>query len=144
MKRLIKLIAKYIFLILSVVLHVITFFSYLDYLKVLEQIEQDNIPIDIMFGGWTIALSFMIIALYELIVKSKYFKLLIRIFLVLLFIGAILKNVIPIDDFDAGVENTSAFSGFITLILFLIYGLKKIYEKRRMPAAKLSRWSRLK
>jgi Na+/glutamate symporter len=135
MKRPINIFAKNIFLILSGVLLVLTLFNYLDYLKVLEQIEQDNIPIDVMFGGWTVAVSYIIMAFYELIVRNRYFKLLIRVFLFLLFVGIILKNVIPVDDFDAGVENTSVFSGFITLILFLIYGLKKIYDKRRMPAA---------
>lgn len=135
MKRPINIFAKNIFLILSGVLLVLTLINYLDYLKVLEQIEQDNIPIDVMFGGWTVAVSYIIMALYELIVKNRYFKSLIRVFLFLLFAGINLKNVIPVNDFDAGVENTSVFSGFITLILFLIYGLKKTYDKRRMPAA---------
>jgi hypothetical protein len=57
MKRLMRLITKYIFLILSAVLLVITFLNYLDYLKVLEQIEQDNLLIDVMFSDWVVGVA---------------------------------------------------------------------------------------
>jgi len=136
MKRQMRLITKYIFLILSVVLLIITTLNYLDYLKVLEQIEKDNLLIDVLFGGWTVLISFIVIVLYELIVKNKNLKLLIRIFMLLLFLGIILKNKIPIDDFDAAIENTSVFSGFIALILFVVHGLRKLFDKKhKLPAA---------
>jgi len=131
-----KIITKYSLLILSTVLIIITIFDYIDYKQLLLQIEQENLLIDVMFNGWYVTFSFIIIALYELITKNKYFKVFIRFLLVLIFLGILLKNVIPIEDFDAGVENTTVFSGVITILLFLLLGLKKIYDnKYKLPAA---------
>ena len=123
-------------LILSVVLIVIYIFAYIDYKQLLIQIEQENLPIDVMFNGWAVAISFLIISLYELIIKNKHIKLLIRILLMLLFLGIIFRNVIPIESFDSGLENMTVFSGMITIIFFLVYGLKKVYDKKyKLPAA---------
>ena len=131
-----KIITKYSLLILSTVLIIITIFDYIDYKQFALQVEQENLLIDVLFNGWFVTFSFIFIALYELITKNKYFKVFIRFFLVLIFLGIILKKFIPIDDFDAGVENTTVFSGMITIILFLLHGLKRMNNKKyKMPAA---------
>jgi len=124
-----KLIVKYYSLILSAILIVNTIVDYIDYKPLVDLLEKDNLPIEIEFYGWYLTFSFIIIALYEFVTNNKFFKLLARILLTLILLARLFSNIIPIEDFDAGVENTAAFSGMIAIILFFVLGLKKIYFK---------------
>lgn len=121
-----KILDKFGFLMLWVVLMVITFFNYLDYKNLLLFIEQEGLLIHILFDGWIVSFSFLSIALLELLVKNKHFKFFIRILLVLLFFGIVLKNFNPIKNYDYMIENTAIFSGMMALLILLVLGIKKL------------------
>ncbi len=112
---------------MSTILIITTIFEYWDFKHFIAQIEVESILAEYMFNGWIVALSFLLIALYEFIIKNKPFKIFIRIFLTLILIGKLNCNNIPVTDFCSGVENTAIFSGVIAVILLIILGLQKIY-----------------
>ena len=124
-----KIIYKYYTLTLIVILVTITVDNYMEYQQNLAQIERDKLPIDLIFGGWSVVFSFLLIMVYEWIIENGIYKLLIRILLTLIFLGKIFSNTIPIDDFDSGVENVSVVSGFIVCILLTRHGLNKLIKK---------------
>ena len=131
-----KFLARFGFLILSLFLILSAVFAYIDYKHLLVEIEKKNLLIEVWFNDGYVAFAFLIISFFELLVKNKNIKILIRVFLILIFLGIILKNVIPIEDFDAGIENTIIFSGIITLVLLFAHGLKILYDKKyKLPAA---------
>lgn len=118
----------YSFLLVTILL-VYVIIDYKDLQQLIAQTEEEGIIVDFVFGGWEVLVSFIIITLFELILKNRLYKLLIRVFLTLILMGLLFSKYIPIEDFISGVENTAVFSGFIAIILFLALGIKRLYLK---------------
>lgn len=135
-----KLLFKYYSILLVVILILYVINQYLDLKQLIAQSEKDGLIVDFAFNGWIVLFSFTIITIFELILENSFYKLLIRIFLTLTLIGLLFSHSIPVDQFESGIENTIVFSGFITIIILLVLGLKKLHlrlfkQKTKRPVA---------
>ncbi len=123
------MLKKYYTIILSLILIVWTIIESIKFEKLTKQIESEGLIIDLIFVGWEVLFSFIMIALYEQITKHKKLKSFIKILLTIILFGAIFKYTIPIADFDVALEYTTMFLGLIAIIFLIILGGGKLYSK---------------
>tara|TARA_A100000171_G_scaffold50794_2_gene63139 strand:- start:35 stop:406 length:372 start_codon:yes stop_codon:yes gene_type:complete len=122
---------------------ILSLIGHLQYLEWVEEMEKQNpeliglISPSRTYG--TLSIFVILIGFYEMTTKPTWIKIIIRIFLVCIVLGATFSGLIPIDGFYDGVYNTAWFSATIALFLLIIRFGKYIKNRETDKHKKASR-----